>query len=71
MRLFTTPREDETREEFAARLVDESRAGVHASMATITNLRTNARRGLPEAVATLEAIRSYIAAHPVPPKRAS
>ena len=69
MRLFTTPRDDgETLEEFAARLVDESRAGIQSSTATIMNVRYNAKRGNAQAAKTVEAIRQYIASHPVAPK---
>ena len=63
--LFTTPHEGETVESFAARLVDGSRSGDHACMATINLLRENASKGNVEAAKTLSAVQEHIAAHPV------
>jgi hypothetical protein len=67
--LFTVPREGESRVDFAARLVVEARGGSQPAMATIANIRENADKGNPEAVQTFEAIRCYIAEHPVHEKR--
>lgn len=59
------PEDGDTPETFAKRLVDGARSGSHACMATIGQVRRNADGGDDQAKETLDAIREYIAAHPV------